>query len=418
MLEHFFTDSEVAERLRRRGPLGPYLDSYAASVDALGFARSTIREQLWFLAGLGRWLERQGGAVADLDERVVETFLTARRKRRGGLRRSDAATYCRFLDHLRKEGVVVPAESRAEESVLDGLTRRYEAYLKRERGLQQATVDGYRPFVRRFLIERFRDGPLRFEALDPPEISSFVQRHACSMTPKRAQLMVSALRSFFRFLLQQGEIVKDLAACVPAVADWRLSTVPKYLGAEEVERLLSSCDQHTGIGRRDHAILLLLARLGLRASEVVALELDDIDWRAGEIVVRGKGQQHDRLPLLQEVGEALTAYLRQGRPGVSTRRVFVRVRAPLQGFAGPVAISTIVRRALQRADLQAPGKGVAAHLLRHSLATGMLRGGASMAEIGEVLRHRTPSTAEIYAKVDIGGLRSLAQPWPGSGGGQ
>ena len=230
--------------------------------------------------------------------------------------------------------------------------------------------------------------------------------------------MVSALRSFFRFLLQQGEIATDLAACVPAVADWRLSTVPKYLGAEEVERLLSACDQRTRIGRRDYAILMLLARLGLRASEVVALELDDMDWRAGEIVVRGKGQRHDRLPLLQEVGEALASYLRQDRPRGSTRRVFVRMRAPIRGFAGPQTISTIVRRALQRADLKAPAKGVAAHLLRHSLATGMLRRGASMTEIAELLRHRnrSPSTTEIYAKVDLGGLRSLAQPWPWSGG--
>ena len=238
------------------------------------------------------------------------------------------------------------------------------------------------------------------------------------MTPKRAQLMVSALRSFFRFLLQRGEIATDLAACVPAVADWRLSTVPKYLSAEEIERLLSSCDQGTGVGRRDHAILLLMARLGLRAGEVVSMELDDIDWRAGKIAVRGKGQQHDRLPLLQDVGEALTTYLRRGRPRVPTRRLFIRVRAPLRGFAGPVAISCIVRRAIQRADLRMLGKGVAAHLLRHSLATGLLREGASMAEIGELLRHRTPATTEIYAKVDIRSLRCLAQPWPGSGGGQ
>jgi site-specific recombinase XerD len=417
MVERSFSDAEVAQRLRR-GPLGPYLDSYAATIDALGFARSTTRTQLWFLSDLGRWLQRQAVSVAHLDERVVEAFLSDRRRRRGGLHRSDVATARRFLGHLRKKGVIAPTESRGEESALDGLMRRYEAYLKRERGLERVTLDGYRPFVHRFLVERFKDEPPRLETLNASDISSFVQRHACSMTPKRAQLMVSALRSFFRFLLQRGEIVTDLAACVPAVADWRLSTVPKYLGAEAVERLLRSCDQRTGIGRRDHAILLLLARLGLRASEVVAMELDDIDWRAGEIVVRGKGQQHDRLPLLQEVGEALTTYLRQSRPRVSTRRVFVRVRAPLQGFAGPVAISTIVRRAMQRADLQAPGKGVAAHLLRHSLATGMLRDGASMAEIGEVLRHRAPATTEIYAKVDIGSLRSLAQPWPGSGGGQ
>ena len=415
MLERFFADGAVARQLRR-GPLGLYLDSYAARVDALGYARSTTRAQLSSLAELGRWLERQGITVTDLHERVVETFLTKRRRRRGGLRRGDTASCRRFLEHLRREGVVAPRENRCEESAVDGLTRRYETYLKRERGLERATLDAYRPFVQRFLVERFGDEAPRLERLEPSDISSFVQRHACSMTPKRAQLMVSALRSFLRFLLLQGEIVRDLAACVPAVADWRLSTVPKYLGAEEVERLLSSCDQRTRIGRRDYAILLLLARLGLRASEVVALELDDMDWRAGEIVVRGKGQRHDHLPLLQEVGEALAPYLRRDRPRGSTRRVFVRMRAPIRGFAGPQTISTIVRRALQRADLKAPTQGVAAHLLRHSLATGMLRRGASMIEIAEVLRHRTPSTTEIYAKVDIAGLRSLAQPWPGSGG--
>lgn len=415
MLERFFADDAVVQR-QRWGPLGPYLDSYAAMVDALGYARSTTRGQLWSLAELGRWLERRAISVAGLDERVIETFLTERRRRRGGLRRSDTASCRLFLEYLRSEGIVAPCKSRRAESALDGLTRRYETYLKRERGLEQATVDAYRPFVHRLLVERFGDELLRLEILDPSDILSFVQRHAHSMSPKRAQLMVSALRSFLRFLLQQGEIASDLAACVPAVADWRLSTVPKYLGAEEIERLLSICDQRTRIGRRDYAILMLLARLGLRANEVVVLELDDLDWRAGEIVVRGKGQRHDRLPLLQEVGEALAAYLRRDRPGGSTRRVFVRTRAPIRGFAGPQTISTIVRRALQRADLEAPAKGVAAHLLRHSLATEMLRRGASMTEIAEVLRHRSPSTTEIYAKVDIGGLRSLAQPWPGSGG--
>ena len=414
MLERFFADGAVAQR-QRRGPLGPYLDSYAAMVDALGYARSTTRGQLRSLTELDRWLERRAISVADLDERVVETFLTERRRRRGGLHRSDTATCRLFLESLRSEGVVAPRKGRCE-SALDGLTRRYETYLKRERGLEPATVDAYRPFVRRLLVERFRDESLRLEILGPSDISSFVQRHAHSMSPKRALLMVSALRSFFRFLLQQGEIATDLATCVPAVADWRLSTVPKYLGAEEVEHLLSACDQRTRIGRRAYAILMLLARLGLRASEVVALGLDDLDWRAGEIAVRGKGQRHDRLPLLQEVGEALATYLRRDRPRGSTRHVFVRMRAPIRGFAGPQTISTIVRRALQRADLKAPAKGVAAHLLRHSLATGMLRRGASMTEIAEVLRHRTPSTTEIYAKVDIGGLRSLAQPWPGSGG--
>lgn len=418
MVEKFFSDAEIAQRLRC-GSLGPYLDAYAATIDALGFARSTTGIQLWFLSELDGWLERQAIPVADLDERVVEAFLSDRKRRRGGLHRSDVATARRFLGHLRKIGVVAPTESRVEEeSALDGLMRRYLTYLKSERGLKQVTLDSYQRFIQPFLVEHFKDELPRLETLNASDISSFVQRHACSMTPKRAQLMVSALRSFFRFLLERGEILTDLAACVPAVADWRLSSVPKYLGAEEVERLLSSCDQRTEIGRRDHAILLLLARLGLRAGEVVAMELDDIDWRAGEIAVRGKGQQHDRLPLLHEVGEALATYLHRDRPSTSTRRVFIRVRAPLRGFAGPVAISCIVRRAIRRADLPVLGKGVAAHLLRHSLATGLLRNGASMPEIGEVLRHRSAATTEIYAKVDIGGLRSLAQPWPGSGGGQ
>ena len=417
MVERFLSDAAVAQRLRR-GPLGPYLDSYITTIDALGFAESTTRTQLWFLSDLGQWLQQQAVPLADLDEQVVEAFLDDRRRRRGRLHRSDVATARRFLNDLREKGAVAPTESRAPESALGGLIQRYETHLTRQQGLVQATLDSYRPFVERFLAHCFKGEPPRLETLSASDISSFVQRHACSMTPKRAQLMVSALRSFFRFLLQRGEIATDLAACVPAVADWRLSTVPKYLSADEVERLLSSCDQGTGVGRRDHAILLLLARLGLRAGEVVSMELDDIDWRAGEIAVRGKGQQRDRLPLLQEVGEALTTYLRRDRPRVPTRRVFVRVRAPLRGFAGPVAISCIVRRAIERADLPVLGKGVAAHLLRHSLATGLLRDGASMAEIGELLRHRTPATTEIYAKVDIRSLRSLAQPWPGSGGEQ
>jgi site-specific recombinase XerD len=296
------------------------------------------------------------------------------------------------------------------------LVSRYEEYLKAERGLAPVTVVGYRDFVQGFVDERFGDQPLRLGELRPSDVSSFIVRHAHSMSPGRASLMVTALRSFLRFLFQRGEIGSNLAEAVPSVANWRLSTIPKYLAPEEIERLLAACDRSTSTGQRDYAILVLLARLGLRAGEVVALELDDIDWRAGEIVVRGKGLLHDRLPLLPEVGSALAAYLRSDRPAVSTRRAFVRMRAPLRGFAGPSTVCTIVRRALDRAGLSPPIKG--AHLLRHSLATGMLRSGASMAEIGEVLRHRCPNTTEIYAKVDVAGLRSLAQPWPVAGGGQ
>lgn len=235
--------------------------------------------------------------------------------------------------------------------------------------------------------------------------------HLHRLSPKRAQLCLSALRGFFRFLNQRGLLLADLASAVPTVANWRLTEVPKFIAPREVEQLLLSCDQDSLVGQRDYTVLLLLARLGLRAGEVVHLQLNDIDWRAGEIHVRGKGGRSDALPLPADIGEALAAYLRHGRPLCSTRRVFVRARAPHTGFASSVAIDSIVRRALQRAKLDPPRKG--AHLLRHSLATAMLRDGASLAEIGQLLRHRLPQTTEIYAKVDPVSLGALAQPWPG-----
>jgi site-specific recombinase XerD len=226
--------------------------------------------------------------------------------------------------------------------------------------------------------------------------------------------MATALRSFFRFLFQDGQTDGDLARAIPAVPQWRLAEVPKYLEPEEVERVLRACQRDTTGGRRDQAILLLLARLGLRASEVIALELDDIDWRAGVLTVRGKGCSHDSLPLPADVGQALASYLRHHRPPCTTRRLFVRTRAPHRGLANPSSLSTIVTRALKRAGLRPAFTG--AHVLRHSLATGMLRSGASLDEIGEVLRHRAADTTAIYAKVDVRGLRSLALPWPTKGG--
>jgi integrase/recombinase XerD len=234
------------------------------------------------------------------------------------------------------------------------------------------------------------------------------------MAVKRAQLMTTAFRSFFRYLFQKGQLRVDLAASVPTVAYWRLSTVPKYLAPKEVERVLKACNRRTATGRRDYAVLLLLARLGLRAGEVVALQLDDLNWRAGEILVRGKGLFHDRMPLPSDVGRALAVYLRRDRPPCRTRRVFICMKAPRRGFADPSTLTTIVRRALDRADLHPAFKG--AHLLRHSLAPSMLHSGATMGEIGEVLRHRISNTTEIYAKVDFNGLRSLAHPWPIGGG--
>jgi site-specific recombinase XerD len=400
---------QPSERLRDN-PLGLHLQTLATSFMEDGYADVTVQLKLGLLADFGRWFGRTRLAVTHVDERLVDAFVKHRQQVRNG----DRKTLEQFLGHLRKCAVIPDRQPVGEVSPLADILSRYEEYLRSERGLVTITILHYQSFVRAFLVERFREGPFLLREVKPSDISNFVLRHAHAMAVKRAQLMTTAFRSFFRYLFQKEELQADLAASVPTVANWQLSTVPKYLAPKEVERVLRACNRRTATGRRDYAILLLLARLGLRAGEVVALQLDDLNWRAGEIMVRGKGLFHDRMPLPPDVGKALASYLRRDRPPCPTRRVFVCMKAPRRGFAHPSTLTTVVRRALDRADLHPTFKG--AHLLRHSLATSMLRSGATMGEIGEVLRHRIPNTTEIYAKVDFDGLRSLAHPWPIGGG--
>jgi len=404
----------AADKSLRGNPLVPHLSSFAASLQEDGYATFTMQSKLGLLADFAQWLGRGGIIIRAIDERQAAAFIN-RRQRKHRVHRGDRETLRQFLAHLRKRDVIPgPIGPPCDSSPLADILNRYEKHLRSERGLAPATIVNYVPYARKFLAERFGKKGMRLRELQGSDISAFVLRHAHLMGCRRAQLMTTAFRSFFRFLFQSGELQADLSAAVPTVADWRLSTIPKYLIPDEVDRVVGSCDRQTSTGRRDYAILILLARLGLRAGEIVALQLDDIDWRAGEILVRGKGLLHDWMPLPVDVGQALTSYLRTDRPVCKTRRVFVCMKAPRSGFAGPSTVTTIVRRALDRAGLNPVFKG--AHLLRHSLATRMLRSGASMGEIGEVLRHRIPSTTEIYAKLDFEGLRSLAQPWPNVGG--
>jgi site-specific recombinase XerD len=291
------------------------------------------------------------------------------------------------------------------------LEEAYERFLVCERGLTSATVENYLPTVHTFLTERFGTEVAQLDQLVAQDANRFVLRHAQHFSRARTKLIVTALRSFLRFAHQRGDIPVDLASAVLPAMHWRLSGLPKSLAPEQVESMLASCDRRTSIGRRDYAILLLLARLGLRAGEVVAITLDDLDWNTGLVTVSGKGQRREPLPLPHEVGEALVDYLRYVRPACTTRRLFVRLFAPHRGFASSVAICNVVRRALTRAGIDPPFKG--SHVLRHSLATNMLRRGASLEEIGQLLRHRHPQTTQIYAKVDLEQLRTLAQPWPG-----
>jgi site-specific recombinase XerD len=352
---------QLTEHLQDK-PLGFHLRALATSFVENGYADETIRLKSMLLADFGRWFGRTGLGVTHVDERLVAAFV----KHRKQVRRGDLKTLEQFLDHLRKDAVIPDREPARDLSPVADILGRYERHLRSERGLITATILNYGFFVRKFLVEHFREGPFLFGQLKPSEISDFVLRHGRRMAATSAQLMTAALRSFFRFLFQNGEVHVDLAASVPTVAHWRLSIVPKHLTPAEVDRVLKACHGRTATSRRDYAILLLLARLGLRAGEVVALQLDDINWRAGEIIVRGKGLFHDRMPLPPDVGEALASYLRTDRPACQTRRLFVCMKAPRRGLAGSSTLTTIVRRALVRANLHPKFKG--AHLLRHSLA--------------------------------------------------
>jgi site-specific recombinase XerD len=239
----------------------------------------------------------------------------------------------------------------------------------------------------------------------------FVQREIQHLSVPQAKHLTAALRSFLQYARYCGDVVLDLAAGVPAVASWSMAAIPRAIPPDAVRQLLASMPRRTPTERRDYAVVVLLADLGLRAGEVAGLELEDLDWNVGQVRIRGKGGHQAVLPLPVRVGEAIVAYLRNGRPLSPSRRVFLRAKAPHRGLQGSAAISAIVRQALQHAGIQAPTNG--AHQFRHALATQMLRHGASLREIGDVLRHRRPQTTTIYAKVDLAALRSLALPWPG-----
>jgi len=287
----------------------------------------------------------------------------------------------------------------------------YRRYLLRERGLAEATLVYFVRFAEQFLSARFGNGDLNLSELCAKDVTDFVQNRAHQLSPGRAKLLVTALRSLLRYMRHQGEIPIDLARCVPPVAMWSLSTLPKFLPAGTVQQLLDHRERETPRGKRNYAVLLLLARLGLRACEIVAMELDDIDWDNGRITIRGKGGRLVQMPLPSDIGEAIASYLRFGRPCCTCRRVFLRHRAPVRGFAHSITVSTIVRRALIDAGIDSVRKG--AHLFRHTLATDLLRQEVSLDEIGELLRHQSPNTTALYAKVDLTALRTLALPWPG-----
>jgi len=404
-------DGQVVLSRPLEGPLAAQIAAFAKWAREQGYALRSRYQRVLLAAGFSRWLGEQAVGLHLVSSEHPARYLRFR-ARRVKVHEGDAAALKQFLGFLRRHGVI-PAEKISPRRLtpVEQETQAFERYLGEERALARATCVNYVPFIRRFLIGRFGTGPVTLSRLCAGDVVRFVQRQAPRLHLKRAKLLTSALRSFLHYARYRGNITLDLAAAVPPVANWSMTSIPRAIPADQVRQLLVSISRRTALGRRDYAIVLLLARLGLRSSEVAFLELDDIDWNAGQMSVRGKGGQRTALPLPADVGAAIAAYLRHGRPHTTSRRVFLRTRAPIRGFLGPSAIGSLVRHRLERAGVDAPTRG--AHQFRHALATQMLRNGASLTEIGEVLRHRSPETTRIYAKVDLGALRTLALPWPG-----
>lgn len=394
----------------RQGPLDSFLDPYLALVREQGFLPESVRSQIRLLSDFSRWLHRNGYGVRDVVPETADQYLECRHRRRRP-RSGDSATLDRLIDMLRNMAVIADPEPMVARTPYNDVLNEFKNHLSQERALSAAALKNYVPVARLLLTERFTGSQIDFSQLCATDITGFVLRHAQCSSRKSALLMTTALRSFLRFLYQSGTIVTDLAACVPTVPSWSLSDIPKHISPSQVQSILDHCDRKTAVGRRDYAILLLLARLGLRAGEVAFLKLEDINWEVGHITILGKGGRSALFPMHIEVGEAIADYLQYGRPRCSCRSVFVRRSAPRIGFATHTAISSIVRRALARAQVRSPHTG--AHLFRHSLAKQMLKQGASLSEIGEILRHRYPHTTAIYAKVDLDALRTIALPWPG-----
>jgi integrase/recombinase XerD len=390
------------------GPLKPYAHGFGAHLSRLGYARISAALQLQLMAHLSRWLAGEGLDASRLTLTAVEEFLATRRDA-GYTNYRSVKALAPLLGYLRGLGATPPAPP-VVLTPLEALLERYRGYLTRERGVTRPTARGYADMVRPFLTGRaLPDGELDLRGLAPGDVTGFVLVECPQRSRGSAKLLVTALRSLLVFLHVEGMLPHPLADAVPSVAGWRLTGLPRALDADQVRRLLASCGR-IRTGARDFAVLTLLVRLGLRAGEVAGLQLGDIDWRHGEITVRGKGNHREGLPLPVDVGQALVAYLRSGRPAPveGCRCLFLRVRAPHQGLT-PGGVSCIVSGAASRAGLPE----ITAHRVRHTAATRLLEAGASLSEVGQLLRHRRPLTTAIYAKVNRDALRTVARPWPG-----
>lgn len=401
------------EQVLRSGPVGPFVDEFASLVLAAGFRHKYLRVRFEVVAELNRWLVRKGIGLWELNNRRIAEFVECRSatQRANMCRRGQLRVLALFLELVRSRGAVPrePEVSRAKDPFEEVLSV-YSAYLVEQKGLARTTVSRQLVLTRRFLRSLFGRRQVDYSVISAKAIMGFVREYAGNRGAGDSAMMVYSIRSFLRFLVQHGKIDEALAECVPTVPSRRHERVPAHLSGDELKHLLDSCKGTTRVARRNYAVVLLLARLGLRASEVAKLSLDDIDWEHGELMIQGKGNRVSSLPVPKDVGNAIVGYLQHARPWCSSRRLFISTRAPYRPIKNGTVVSSIVARAVKKAGLNPRRSG--AHLLRHTLATESLRNGATLSEIGQILRHARIDTTAIYAKVDFLRLVTLAMPWP------
>ncbi|QDL38649.1 site-specific integrase [Rhodoferax sediminis] len=405
----YLSGSRLFRRLRS-GTHGHLVELYAARLVEVGLSRHGTWRSLNVVGNLLAWMTSHRTKLSSLDERMVERYLRHQGAKQT-IHLDDRAALKRWLLTLRTLGTIAPVPV-PRNTPLQQIFAEFGDYLRSERGLTAKTIAHHQPAIRRFLFEVCPAGASDLGKIKQDEVIRYVECHAQDWSPKSAKLMCWSLRAFLRYLHHTGLNPHALAGCVPSIRQWNLVGLPTHLSAAQVQKALDGCDRASAVGRRDFAILMMLSKIGLRADEVATLTLDDIDWRAGDMLVRAKGRQRARMPIASDVGAAIVAYLQEGRPKSSCRQLFLRSLAPHTGFASASAITMIAKTALERAGIQGYAHQ-GAHIFRHSLATELLRSGATLTEIGHLLGHKSHDTTRIYAKVDIEALRTLSPPWPG-----
>ncbi|MFU0506404.1 site-specific integrase [Pseudaminobacter sp. NGMCC 1.201702] len=391
--------------------LDPYLVSFEKSLSSRNYKPATLKNYRCLLRRFGQLLDAEGIAPSALTpELSIELGQRLPATPKSQVKLPNLARL--FVAHLIEIGIATRPPQTPAQAERAELLGNFETYLIRQRGLSPRTIYHVLRFADRFLNHRFGDHMLDMLALNARDVAAFMEYLVTRKRPFRDKTPATHLRSFFQYLFAQGLTTTNLSLCVPRAHKPWGARLPRYLSPDEVEAVVASVRHNPRRGARDYAMLLLMARLGLRAPEIIAIQLDDIDWRAGELMVRGKGQQHDRLPIPPDVGEAISEYLREDRSSATTRALFVTHRAPNRPFKDSQVINAILKEAFAATGVKPPTPYVGSHVLRHSLATNMVRAGASLEEIGDLLRHRSRATTMIYAKLDTDGLRSIAQPWP------